>query len=299
MNCSWLVFIEDASHLELALVSSNKLAVCRTPFKSLGLFCLYLNLITVLNLQRFYFSDRFVGIDSGVNDRLAVFALFHLRSEDWNAVEGVVLDFKFPNRQARFAVKRSSSWLVDWLLWEQLPQKNARVPSQSCEASIVFQPRDRLNGTIVAFKCKVSRRLTGVKLVNDNGRRVGTSEVLASMGELNLIAELDVDAFEGFQFVRQNVHHSDLFSERNHNMEAGWMQCYSQRFFWEALAQVEIEIIRWVVRPNSNCSVVRASCKHRLLDADVKTHDTFAVKARDQVLILSVFIGPLQIDLNF
>lgn len=119
------------------------------------------------------------------------------------------------------------------------------------------------------------------------------------MGELNLIAELDVDAFEGFQFVRQNVHHSDLFSERNHNMEAGWVQCYSQRFFWEALAQVEIEIIRWVVRPNSNCSVVRASCKHRLLDADVKTHDTFAVEAGDQVLILSVFIRPLQIDLNF
>lgn len=102
VDCSRLVLIKHASYLELTLERRHDLAVGRTAFEPACLFSFDLDLIAIFDLKGFDFSDGLVAVDCAVHNGFTLFSFFGLWSEDRHTVEGIVLYFEFPYRQAGF-----------------------------------------------------------------------------------------------------------------------------------------------------------------------------------------------------
>lgn len=63
----------------------------------------------------------------------------------------------------------------------------------------------------------------------------------------------------------------------------------------ELLAEVQSEMVRLIVAPDSDSPVSGTCGKDLLLDTDIKTQNSFTVETCDQVFKLVFFVGSLQI----
>eukprot|EP00350_Pseudokeronopsis_sp_OXSARD2_P004233 CAMPEP_0170540080 /NCGR_PEP_ID=MMETSP0211-20121228/98_1 /TAXON_ID=311385 /ORGANISM="Pseudokeronopsis sp., Strain OXSARD2" /LENGTH=606 /DNA_ID=CAMNT_0010842351 /DNA_START=1922 /DNA_END=3742 /DNA_ORIENTATION=+ len=178
----------------------------------------------------------------------------------------------------------------------QLPQVYLRIIPTGDEAAVVVEPLDALDLPDVGLLEVVLAGLFGsVELVDAHLVLICAGEEVASIRKPDVPAALDGDLLEGLQVLRKHIHHADLVGETHDDVEAGGVESDAVGFILEDLADLQLLLL---VVPDPHALINATSHNLLFLDADIHAVDGSGVEGVDEVLILSVIRGPLQVQID-
>lgn len=136
--------------------------------------------------------------------------------------------------------------------------------------------------------------LAGVELVDIDVALRSTGEEMTTVGESYFSATLDGDRLVGLETLLENVHHANSVGETDDQMEAGWVESHTVGLVVEELANLKLG---WVeVVPNADRLIDGAGSHKVLLDTDVHSLDSSGVEGEDEVLVLAVIVGSVDLE---
>ena len=92
----------------------------------------------------------------------------------------------------------------------------------------------------MSLALEVRRVLACVEVVHERGvLTVGCGEEVATMGELDFAALLDLDVFELVEGLGKHVHQQDLVLDGHNDMETRWMECDGEGFLLLLVANLK------------------------------------------------------------
>lgn len=120
-----------------------------------------------------------------------------------------------------------------------------------------------------------------------------TCEEMTTIRESNFSATLYCDCLIGLETLLEDVHHTNSIGETYDQMESRWVEGYTVGLVVEEFTNLKLW---WVeVVPNTNRLIDGAGSNKILLDADIHTLDGSGVEWENQVLILAVIVGSINL----
>lgn len=93
------------------------------------------------------------------------------------------------------------------------------VPASRDEAGVVIEPLNASDLARVVLESVLGWAIRSVEFVHRDGMLVGAGKEVATVGESDFTAQLNADLLELLETSLENIHHADLVSETNNDVE--------------------------------------------------------------------------------
>lgn len=118
-----------------------------------------------------------------------------------------------------------------WFWTVQLPEVESRVPADRHKTSIVLEPCNLTDKTVMLFKHIIDRVLSRIEFEHTNVVIVLACKQVTPIREHNLTAVLNVaDVFIWYHFLAKDVHQANSIRKTRYYVETRWVKCNTECF---------------------------------------------------------------------
>lgn len=99
--------------------------------------------------------------------------------------------------------------------------------------------------------------ISSIRVVNLNRRPVANSKSITAVGEHNFLTSLNRNLLKSHKVIHKDIHHSDLISKPNHQMETTGMECHCISWLFKLLVVFKCDLLEV---PDLDGSIQTAGC---------------------------------------